>query len=409
MSEQLLGVFLAVDEEVHDSVVEHLVVAVAEQVGPVDVGGGLAHHVLDVVYGPGGRLVIGCAVDEIEHVLLVEGLAVAGLVFLGHGLGQVAHRELAAFMMGEICPVLLDVHLVGVELVELDPGVLVLVHEAMDERGCKVGEIVHLRGLIFKDHHHPVQFGQLLPSLAVDPQPADGEYHVVGSLLDPVATFLGSDVHDVSGLEPDVLQLDDVIGVDSDPVRSPEGLLLERIGLDSLELDPDLSLVVGPVHLLPDVEGEAAVGSIAGPYLVAEPAACLSGLVPVGGAKLQRAHQAQAKPHAVLLCEVAYSLDYLHIFILVGGKFPLRAGLGTVLAEELVESDRQGPVPPLLPGLADFPEAHFHMVVTSGHVDLRIRVEEGPELVVRSQDNAGRPDRRLERKDRCDDGHCECE
>ena len=69
---------------------------------------------------------------------------------------DIAQGELAVVVVGEVDPVLLDMQLVGVERVELDARIGVLIHQRREIRQGVFGEVVHLRGLVVLDNQHPV-------------------------------------------------------------------------------------------------------------------------------------------------------------------------------------------------------------------------------------------------------------
>ena len=161
--------------------------------------------------------------------------------------------------MGEIDPVLLDVHLVGIELVEDDAALLVFVEKVPKELACLGAEIIHFRSLIFNNNQHPVEpFQFLLGLVAMNAQPFDREYHVLGGILDSVTAAGRTAFDDVSLVTLNILYLNYFLRIDRNKMRSAEGLLLESVSLYTLPLEMDLAFVVRPGHLLPDVKAEAS-------------------------------------------------------------------------------------------------------------------------------------------------------
>ena len=382
---ELLCIGLGVLEKVHNSVVEHLVVAVAQEVGLVDVLRCLAHHVLHVAHRAGGSGLVRGSVDEIEHVSLVEFLSELLCVLLAEGWGQESVVELAGLLVREIGPVLLDVHLVRVECIEIDAVVLVFVKQAVHERGSLIGEIVHLRGVIFKKDHHMVTVLELVGGFAVDSESSGRKDHVgrgISRALEAVAALTAAEVYSVGSFVEDIAQFVDVLRADCDPAGSAESLLFEGESLDILQPDADLALVVGPVDLLPDVHREPSVGEVPPADLVGNPLPGLSGHVPERRSEFQRTQQTELQTLPVLCREIADELYDPDIFILVGSQKTVGSRLRTVLAEKFVEGDGQGSVPVPLSIFADLAQALLHVVETGRDVDFLVRVEQVPELLV---------------------------
>jgi len=95
----LFSVIFRIFKEVDYSVVQHLVVAVSEEKGAVNIFRCFSHYVLYIPDCFRRCLVVGCPVDKIEHVFIVEWLVVFLPVFLRKTLGQKAGVELSSFMV----------------------------------------------------------------------------------------------------------------------------------------------------------------------------------------------------------------------------------------------------------------------------------------------------------------------
>ncbi len=168
-----LRVVLGGGEQVHHGVLEESVVA-----GPEErrVGDGL-RRLSPHVARTGGRAEITdevlLAVREVHEPLGEVAILLA--VEFGETRGQrgrhVAHRELPVVVVGEVVPILLDVHLVAVQPVQLHAGVEVAIDEARQEGQRLRAEIVELRRTVLLHHQHAVEARQIGPAAAVHPHP----------------------------------------------------------------------------------------------------------------------------------------------------------------------------------------------------------------------------------------------
>ena len=82
MAIEFLGVGLAVFKQIYDIPVQHLVIAITEKEGPVNVLRLVTKDILDIAHRIRGVDEIRCRIGEIEHVLVVQSLTEAILISL---------------------------------------------------------------------------------------------------------------------------------------------------------------------------------------------------------------------------------------------------------------------------------------------------------------------------------------
>ena len=288
-----LGVAPRGDEEIDHAVLQQLVVARPEERRAANVLGRRAEDMLDASLCAQIVRVAFLAIGEVEHVLreVAELVAIRLGELIGEAGAHVAHRELAVVMVVEVTPVLLDVHLVGVERVELHAGVGVPVDEFREIGESFLAEVVHLGRRVLLDDDHAVE--SFWSACAGDP---DARRFVVASVGVGVLIFLdldaGGDLNDPRRIH--------------DPVRRvADTLLAEREDPHARVGDGDRAFVVDPLLLPPELYAERARGGIAQALAVVHPDAALARGIGVGLADLERAEQAELQPQPVPLRELA--------------------------------------------------------------------------------------------------------
>jgi hypothetical protein len=274
--EGLFGVLLRRNEEVDDGAVEQVEVAAAQQRGARHAVRTGAQRVQRREARFEGRVEAVLRVAEVDEVLLEVGKLRA--VLLGEPPGQarreVPHGELALVVVGVVCPVLLDVHLVGIEARQRNGGLVVLVDQFQQEGKRAVAEVVHLGRLAADHDQHAVERAEVGLTVSAHCQPAAPRVRPIAlalALLDCQRTFQPDDPRRVDVIEP--------------ALTHP--LLAKRIGLGTGPDQLDRPLVVRPVELLPERDAEPAGVRVAIPFTVLDPLARLAGRLRVGRADLQ--------------------------------------------------------------------------------------------------------------------------
>jgi len=163
-----LHVAFRVHEEIDHTILQQLVIARSEERGPADILGRGPKDVHHALLGSEVVADILLAAAEVDEVL--GEVLVLRSVLLGEpppkAITDIAERKLPVVMMGEVTPVLLNVHLIGVEGVEMNPAVHIHVHEALQEGQRLLAEVVHLGGAIALHDEHTVQVADVRPPLA---------------------------------------------------------------------------------------------------------------------------------------------------------------------------------------------------------------------------------------------------
>src|SRR5690606_13258372 len=113
--EQLFSICFGVLKQVDHTMVKQPVIPVSQQVGTVDFLWRFTHYILDITYRCRCCLVVWSPIGKIKHISVVKGLPVFLLVLMSESFGQKSGVELTAFVMGEVNPILLYMHLIGVK------------------------------------------------------------------------------------------------------------------------------------------------------------------------------------------------------------------------------------------------------------------------------------------------------
>ena len=150
----------------------------------------------------------------------------------------------------------------------------------------------------------------------------------------------------------------DVVGINA-ILPFEDFLGFERIGAHTHQFQRGPAFVVVPSGLLPHLHAETTCRAVAPPHLEGYPAACIACLMMVGLPQFQGTEQTQLEPHPVafLLDKLADARHFLDVLVHIRGKQTRRIGIIAILAEELVESQSELPVPLPLVGLHHFAKA----------------------------------------------------
>ena len=200
-------------------------------------------------------------------------------------------------MMTAITPILLNMHLVGIEAVQRHARGVVLLHQPLEERPRLGTEVVQLRRRVGDHHQHAIQRPDLRLALAPDRQPAG------------VGAALGRFIHVHLRL---LLQLHDARRVHPVEAGPAHPILAKGEYPHPRPVQLDRPLVVRPGLLLPHRNGEAPRRRVPVTLAILHPLARLPRLLLVAAANLQRTQQAQLQPEPILferLADLRQALD----------------------------------------------------------------------------------------------------
>ena len=139
----------------------------------------------------------------------------------------------------------------------------------------------------------------------------------------------------------------------------------------------------------PQLDAESARDGIAQPFTVVHPDARFAGASSVGLADLQRAEQAEFQAQPVTLGELADGGHAPDVFVHVGHQAPGRVLSGPVLAEEVIEGQREGVGAPRLSAEAHLAKALHARLAAQRQVQDRVRIRKSFQLLVTHQDDGG--------------------
>ena len=375
-----LRVVLRFREQIDHGVLQQPVVAGAEE---RRVGHGLRRfppHVSRAGRRPQIADEVFLAVGEIDEPLREVAILLA--VELREACAKrgrhVAHRELAVVVVGEVMPVLLDVHLVAVETVQFHPGVDVAIDETRQEGQRLRAEIVELRRAVLLHHQHAVEPRKVGPAAAVHPHPHGLER--AGFVDEPFEHL---------GLRR-LGDLDDLTWID-DLVRGATQLALaEGEDADPGILERDRPLVIGPPALPPQGHAVGAARRVTEALAVVHPLPRLARGRAKAGADLQGAQEAQFKADPILRGEAADRADALDGGVGVGQVGPGR-GLGrlAIFAEEVVVGEDHCAESRGLRALAELPKRLHAGLARQAEIHRLVRIGEIVELLVVDEHEVG--------------------
>ena len=375
-----LRVLLRCDKERHHAVLQELVVARAEE---RRLANGLRRAPKGVLHPLSRREIVGevlLAVAEVDQPLGEVGVLrpVLGREGLGKPRRDIAQGELAVVVVGEVDPVLLDMELIGVEGVELDPSIGVLIDQCRQIRQGLGREVVHLWGFVVLDNQHPIT-GYRRVAVAEDTH------------LRVVAAH--------QNLHADLLfELDNVVGADGAVVRAGHLALLEGKDPDTRVFEGHNPLIVLPLGLATQANGERAGLRVSQPLAVVHPDPRLPGRAGVGGADLQRREERELQPEAIVVGKGTDLGDLRDVLVFVGREGAWGELAGAVLVEEVVVGDNQSAMPRRIRLLTDRAQAAHGLLKGQAQVQLLLgMVRDNAQLGITHQDHAGAPQQKRPR------------
>jgi len=387
----LLRVALGRGEQIYHTVLQQLVVARAQERRAPHIFRRRSQHVHGALPGREVARKVFLRVSEVDQVpgeILILG-SIPARVFFRQVRAHVAQRELAVVVVCEVGPVLLDMHLVGVQAVQFHTGSRVAVHDVLKERQRARAEIVHLRRAILLHRQHAVQARRGSRDAPMNP------YSFSAEIARPR-------LHTRERLHLYVaFQLDDGGGFHHPVQRSAQRRFAKCEYTDAGVFNIDGTLVVGPLCVPPQLHAEGARRRVAHPFAILHPHARLTCACAISLADFERAQQAQFQSQAVTGREPADGGDALYVFVCVGHQTARLARLpGAVLAEEMVEGQHQRARATGFGPFADLAQARRLRLARQRHLDDAVRIAQRFQLFIGDQNDvlARQIERPLRRK-----------
>src|SRR5579875_1574378 len=218
--------------------------------------------------------------DEVEKIFCE--VLVLLTIFCSKGAhkagADITHGKFAVIVMMEVVPVLLDMHLVGVETVQFHAGIYIAIHQVFQVGQSFFAKIVHFRCAVYLDGENAIEGTDIGFASAVDS-------HAHG--LD--AAFGGSHNLNVGSIR----DLHNGFRVNDEVGCAMDGMLAKGVNAHAGIFHTNGAFIVSPALLPPKLNAVGARGGVAQAFAVVHPDSGFACLFHVGGADFERTKQAQ--------------------------------------------------------------------------------------------------------------------